>query len=241
MNKKIVKVVRFVCKIPFMLRIKNALLPYWNHLEENYINKNVRKYGIGVLADFDTVMNKNNIHYAVFAGTLLGAIREKGLLKHDMDIDTMMFNKNYSENTQKLLEKEGFKLIRQFLVEDGKVAREETYAKKGVHIDIYYIYSDERFPTYQCDFYQADGAKNNGESMEKFGYVRVRRLEFPVSEKVRRVDFENIKVNVPFNAEEWLEYRYGKNYMIPDPNFKDKGDNPNIIDWVEYKGVLLQF
>ena len=240
-SERIISIGSVLSKIP---GAKVILKPI-NHLYLRFLNYNRNKafkeHGIQVLKEFDELMRNNNIHYTVFAGTLLGAIREGGLLKHDLDLDTMMFNEDYSLNTQKLLEKAGFKLLHKFEVEGGNLGREETYIKNNVTIDIYYVYQDEMFPTYQCDFWAEEGAYSMQDSMNKYGYVKVRRLEFPVSHHVRRVPFESIAVNVPENAEEWLSYRYGKNYMTPDPEFIDKGDNPNIFYWTKVKATYQLF
>ena len=222
----------------FIPGLKTVILPFYGKYAKWRRNRIFNKYGISVLKEFDEVMLSNNIHYSVFAGTLLGAIREQGLLKHDLDLDVVMFNSNYSFKIQEILNQNGFHLLHAFTVADGALAREETYIKNGVSIDIYYVYSDAQFPTYQCDFHGEKGSSDNEDSMKKFGYVCVRRLEFPVSTKVRRAPFEGIYVNVLENAEEWLSYRYGSNYMVPDPGFKDKGDNPFIYEWEGVKGIM---
>lgn len=236
-SELIIRIASKLSKIPgAKIILKPVNLLYLKFLNYNR-NRAFKLKGLSVLKEFDELMLKNGIHYAVFAGTLLGAIREGGLLKHDLDLDTMMFNEDYSSKTRELLEQAGFKLLHQFEVENGRIGREETYIKNDVSIDIYFIYKDDEFPTYQCDFWAERGALSMYDSMKKFGYVNVRRLEFPVSHKVKRVPFENIEVNIPYNAEEWLTYRYGKDYMIPDTHFRDKGDNPNIFFWKDKKGI----
>lgn len=221
---------------------KWLLRPFYHIIRdvaESNKNKIFKKNGIKVLKDFDDIMMRNGIHYSVFAGTLLGAIREKGLLKHDLDLDTVMFEKNYSPHVRELLEAGGFRLLHGYYIDEGKIGKEETFIKDGVSIDIYFVYADKEFPTYQCDFYAEKGAVSHEDSMKKFGYLLARRIELPVSEEVRRVPFENIEVNVLANAEEWLYGRYGKNYMIPDPLFADKGDNPHIKNWDEVKATMI--
>ena len=198
------------------------------------------KNGIGVLKDFDTIMTKNQIRYSVFAGTLLGAVREKGFLKHDIDIDTMMFYKDYSTKVRDVLFDSGFHLLRSFDVDEGMNGKEETYIKDGVTIDIFFVYEDNDFPTYQCDF-KIDRSSSQKEKGVCRGYADVRRLEFPVSHEIIRLPFETISVNAIANYSEWLSYRYGDDYMIPNPCFKDKGDNPNIFMWQGKKAVFIEY
>ena len=221
--------------------VKSLLLPIYGRYARHRRNLLFRRNGINVLHQFDEIMLSHKIHYTVYAGTLLGAVREGGLLKHDMDLDTMMFYDNYNESIKNVLAIHGFKLLHTFLADDGRVGREDTYIKDGVTIDVFYAYSDDKCPTYQCDFHGSPGTLNNDDSMKKKGYVCVRRLEFPVSKGIRRVKFENIEVNIPSNAEEWLKYRYGDDYMIPNPNFQDKGDNPHIHEWEDVKAVMINY
>lgn len=228
-----------VWRIPVLKNVFSVFFKMYAKMVEKENNKLFQKNGIKVLKDFDTLMMNNNIQYSVFAGTLLGAIREGGFLSHDLDIDVVVFCDMFPSNARQLLEENGFKFLHMFLVEDGKIGREETYIKDGVSIDIFFIYSDDDFATYQCDFYPENGAFSHRNSMNRFGYVRVRRLEFPVSRKVIRHPFSSIEVNVLANAKEWLTYRYGKDYMIPQPDFRDKGDNPHICNWDKYKAVMI--
>ena len=93
------------------------------------------------------------------------------------------------------------------------------------------IYSDDKYSTYQCDFRPVPGTASFDESMKKNGRVIVRRNEFPVSRDILRIPFESIYINVPRNYDEWLKSRYGERYMIPDPDFQDKDNNPNMYLW----------
>lgn len=48
-----------------------------------------------MLVDFDEICRKNNIYYVITAGTLLGAIREKGFIAWDDDIDVLVLPDAY--------------------------------------------------------------------------------------------------------------------------------------------------
>lgn len=228
-----------VGKIPFLKKLLRPLYDSYRQHIRNNRNRAYRKNALDILKEFDEVMIENGFRYSVYAGTLLGAIREKGFIKHDIDIDTVMFNKDYSEKLQDVLLAAGFKKIHSYMVEDGKLGREETYEKKSVTVDIFYVYDDGISPIYQCDFCGVPGSYSHEHSMKKFGYVIARKLEFPVSYEVLRLPFETIEVNVMSNYKEWLTGRYGSDFMIPNPKFHDKGDNPAIKVWSEVKAKML--
>ena len=50
---------------------------------------------IDLLAQFDKVCKENNLTYSIFAGTLLGAVRHKGIIPWDDDVDVVMPRKDY--------------------------------------------------------------------------------------------------------------------------------------------------
>jgi len=237
-SPRLMEIAYHVAKIPgFKILLKPLYYLYIDVIGRNR-NSIFRSRALTVFKEFDEILMQNGIHYSAFAGTLLGAIREKGFIKHDCDIDVCIWYKDFSPKMKSLLESFGFKLVRRFEVDGGSKASEETYQKDGIDIDIFYIYSDDRCSSYQCDFWRVEGTGSLRESMRRLGYVKVRRIEFPVSYDVVRVPFETIEINVMLNASEWLLMRYGNDYMIPNPKFHDT-NNPKMFEWVGVKAVFV--
>lgn len=59
--------------------------------------ENVRKIQLEILLEFDRVCKENNIHYNIYFGTLLGAVRHQGFIPWDDDIDVVMTRENYNK------------------------------------------------------------------------------------------------------------------------------------------------
>ena len=71
----------------------SKLLPIVN-INEDIISK-VKKIELEMLLEFDSICKKNNLSYFLFAGTLLGAVRHKGFIPWDDDIDVCMPRNDY--------------------------------------------------------------------------------------------------------------------------------------------------
>ena len=50
---------------------------------------------LNLLKSFDSLCRNNNILYSLYAGSLLGAVREKGFIPWDDDVDVIMVYEEY--------------------------------------------------------------------------------------------------------------------------------------------------
>ena len=57
--------------------------------------KEIQQYQLELMTLVDNVCRKNNIHYYLISGSCLGAIRHKGFIPWDDDIDIGMFREDY--------------------------------------------------------------------------------------------------------------------------------------------------
>ena len=224
--------------------VKTLMKPFYylyKKIVKNNRNRIFRKYGMEALIQFDSCMQKNNLYYTLAFGTMLGAIREHGFINHDLDIDVSMFADDYSDNLRDVLGEYGFELTHRFLVDKGLSGREETYMFKGVSIDIFFFYPPfDKYP-YCCDFLMREGTATFRESMNNYGSVLPRRIELPIERARKKVPFGNTELFVPLNAEEILSFRYGEDYMIPNPEWDVRSHDLHIVEWEDKKGIFEDF
>lgn len=184
-----------------------------NRLRKEKFDKNANN----LFNEFDSVLKEIGCEYWLTFGTLLGAIREKKFISHDLDIDVGVFGVEYKDKILKYLTNRGFKRIRYITINGIPEAYEETYVFWGVSIDIFYFSQTEPNYIYCYDFVN----KSNFVDKDKYkilnGFVP-RKITFPFS-GLMKYTFLGLEVNIPLNFNEYLAAHYGETYMIPDPTW----------------------
>lgn len=194
-----------------------------NYLSQKRRARAYKKYGKEALRLFVDCLNSYGYKYTLAFGSILGAVREHGFIQHDLDIDTFMWYEDFNPDLLSHLQEFGFKLFSTFSIDNDKYGREDTFEYKGVHIDVFYLYpAIDKYP-YCCDFVPIH-----------IDNKRVpRRIELPIEKNRREVLFEGIPVYIPDNAEQICEFRYGPDYMTPNPNWHWESEYNAIKEWPE--------
>ena len=200
--------------------------------------KKFKENAHNVLESFVKCMDDNNLYYTLAFGSLLGAVREKGFIKHDMDIDVFMWAEDYNPSIVACLESSGFKLEYEFIVKGGVLGREQTFVKNDIGIDIFYIYPPINELPYCCDFIMVNDCTSFESQIKKHGGVACRRIELPFKKGRKLTKFEDLEVYIPTNSDELLKFRYGDDYMIPNPKWTPGKTNKYIIHW---NGILGKY
>ena len=216
----ILEIANKVAKIPGVKSLlKPIYYPIKKRIEQSH-RKKLMQNGLKVLQRFDKCLTENGIEYTLAFGTLLGAVREKGFIKHDLDVDVCVWGDQYTPLIPEILEAEGFKPIHTFIVDDGGLGREETYQCDGVAIDIFYIQEDGGKYPYYCGYGTIGNTPTFRQSMREYGSVRARKMDIPMTRERVKTPFEGIDLYIPSNAHEILQFIYGEDYMTPNASWE---------------------
>ena len=150
-------------------------------------------------------------------GTLLGMYRDKGLIKHDQDMDFGIIIEDYNDFQEKenLLLCNGFKKTRE-LYYDNEIM-EISYDYNGLNVDFIIYKRDGNCVKSVVVGYLLD-ALNRPCKFESSKYA----IAFS---GLKEQDVDGIKVKIPVNTHEYLEYQYEKDFLIPN-KFYNWRDNP---------------
>ena len=227
-----------VDKNPFVKKIfekiyKLTLGKYINYKRNKIFKENAKE----ALITIDNAFQELGVDYWLEFGTLLGAVREKDFIEHDIDIDLGCFENNYNPQKEIVFKKYGLKKIQEILIDNGSYGREETYQYKGINIDIFYFHQREN--NIYCHVFTKIKGKTWPTTIKELGGLIVQETTFPFN-GFKKIEFLGRKFNIPLNIEEHLSANYGNNYLIKDKNYTNS--NSTNVKIIEGKiGVLYEY
>ena len=121
---------------------------------------------LDVLSEFDRICKEHNLRYTIAAGTLLGAVRHKGFIPWDDDMDVYMPRPDYEKFVQ-LIQKEG--VLPAHLTYSPDRGRGTNYCFTKIldtryplrspnHVEVKYLF---------LDVFPVDGAADTAEERKK--------------------------------------------------------------------------
>jgi phosphorylcholine metabolism protein LicD len=142
---------------------------------------------------FKEVMDKHNIKFVLIFGSLLGAVRDGGLMSYDTDADVMCFAPDHRNMGSAVseLRYEGF------VVPDRNDCplNDHFMIRNGEKIDIWWF------------------TKLRNE------WVYDSAIKYPATyfDNLEEIDFLGAKFKVPQNPRKFLEHTYGPTWITPNP------------------------
>lgn len=206
-----------------------------NLIRSYYFRKNVMKTYKKVLF----VLNEKNIEFFLVFGTLLGAIREKDFIRHDLDLDFGVWGNIDFSLLKQILEKNNILLKSEIKLMSNGSIEYQNYVDLETKISIdFYKFTKNEDRVFYYDFLREDNISYL-ESIKKNGGLFVYRYQF---DKFSLEDyfFKNEKCKIIKEYKIFLEKVYGENYMTPIKNIdthvitKAQEYIPNDLGKVKY-------
>lgn len=151
------------------------------------------------MKDFDGICSDNNILYWADSGTLLGAIRNKGIIPHDDDIDICIFQEDFDKLLEILKTNPKYEIIHDGFIHKFK---RRDIKKAKVWIDLFIVSRDNKgIIIYDNMIHRQKWPKFYYRDSETF--------------PLKRVPFEDYYISVPSDPIPYFERGYGKDWKIP--------------------------
>lgn len=200
--------------------------------------KEKQQIALGVLKYFADYCTSNKISYSLAYGTLLGAVRHKGFIPWDDDVDVMMLREEYEKfiNSYNNESHPYYKLLsmhtnRDYFAPLAKMYDDRTLVNQeygqiekipyGIYIDIFIV---DRLPN---SFQEASFFYKKTQYMRTAWGLSIRKYSTPSSNWLRRLS--SILLMIPCKA---LGFRYFlKRYDKLSRNYENNNTN--------YAGIVL--
>lgn len=159
--------------------------------------KKLHEVEVEILDEVDSFCKKNNIKYCLCGGTLLGAIRHKGFIPWDDDIDIIMFREDYDKFIKEYSKiKDGKYFVQSYETDNNfwqmfaKVRKKNTLfnEKRFEHLDVNKEISIDIFPV--------DNAPDTGYDTIKYraNMIKVFNSAVMLKLKMKKLNECNFKV-----------------------------------------------
>lgn len=132
----------------------------------------LQKIQLSMLKDFDAVCQKHRISYQLFSGTALGAVRHKGFIPWDDDIDVVMLREDYErffDSASKELDSNKYYVQREFS-EHWPMFFSKLRLNGTTYIEKYHSHDARIHQGIYIDIFPCDNLSDS-RLMQKFQYI----------------------------------------------------------------------
>lgn len=167
-------------------------------IDEHY--KKIHDILYSLLEKTISLFKKHDIKYFIHSGSLLGAVRENGIIPHDDDIDIGIFPESVEKLKSPKFQNDLKKLNLRITINKNNIHKIREINSK-IFIDIFVFRENENKIEYDSDYCNKNWP-NGWFSKDDF---------FPLKKYV----FGDMNVDGPVNPYPYLEQHFGNDWQIP--------------------------
>ncbi|MTB64714.1 hypothetical protein GGG87_06875 [Streptococcus sp. zg-86] len=176
--------------------------------------KEVRDTGINTMQEIENLLSKKGVEFFLGNGSLLGIIRDGGMIQGDYDLDYGIYitDEFTWEDLENSLSEVGFTKYKEFYFENTLLT-EHTYRRNNTYID-FFRHFDNEDGTMFYSYYRILGkeySSDSEQSVRTFNTVKV------TGAKV--IQIGDNQFHVPNEYEEYLAGLYTPSWRVPNPNW----------------------
>ncbi|WP_254907589.1 LicD family protein [Candidatus Enterococcus lemimoniae] len=131
--------------------------------------KQVKQIALDILIYIDKICKENDLNYAIFYGTLLGAVRHKGFIPWDDDIDIVMLRPDYDKLIEILSKKDDYLLLNPLTRENYRYTFSKLVDKDTKLVSSQYYNGEDPDLGIFVDIFPLDGLPNDPALIEEYG------------------------------------------------------------------------
>jgi len=176
----------------------------------------IKKIELDILKDIHQVCENNGLRYYLAGGTLLGAIRHKGFIPWDDDIDIIMPRPDYMKFI-KIYENEGdkkYKLISPYNNKNHLYTFTKVFDTRTVKIENGIDYDSDNIGGIEVDIFPSDGLPDNIKKSNNYFFRQKILFNFYTFSVLKYRKGKNVIKNIIKNTIISICKLFGKNRFI---------------------------